>query len=109
MQIPGGTLLPFPTRARRSPEDPTAWISSETTGGIRVVVAHGNVGELMSEEGGFPIAMDTAVRTNADYVALGHWHSTLLLPSDAARMAYSGTQYPSHEHRGTEQQLTELP
>jgi DNA repair exonuclease SbcCD nuclease subunit len=36
--------------------------------------------------------MDAAARTNADYVALGHWHSTLLLPSNgAARMAYSGT------------------
>jgi DNA repair exonuclease SbcCD nuclease subunit len=92
MEIPGGTLLPCPTFARRSPEDPTAWIANETADGIRIVVAHGSVGELMPEEGGFPIAMDTAVRTNADYVALGHWHSTLLLPSNgAARMAYSGT------------------
>ncbi len=28
IQIPGGTLLPCPTFARRSPEDPTAWISN---------------------------------------------------------------------------------
>jgi DNA repair exonuclease SbcCD nuclease subunit len=92
IQIPGGTLLPCPTFARRSPEDPTAWISNENADGIRVIVAHGNVGELIAEEGGFPIAIDTAARTNADYVALGHWHSTVLFPSrGVARMAYSGT------------------
>ena len=46
----------------------------------------------MSEEGGFPIALDTAARIDADYVALGHWHSTLVFSSSGtARMAYSGT------------------
>ena len=55
---------------------------------IRVVVAHGNAGEIMAEDGGFPIAMDTPARTAANYVALGHWHSTLLF---GTRMAYSGT------------------
>jgi hypothetical protein len=78
--------------ARRSQEDPTAWVNTEGLEGIRVVVAHGNAGELMAEDGGFPIAIDTPERTHADYVALGHWHSTVQFRSNGAvRMAYSGT------------------
>jgi DNA repair exonuclease SbcCD nuclease subunit len=87
--IAGGILLPCPLRSRRSQEDPTAWIARGTTKGvIHVVVAHGNAGEIMAGDGGFPIAMDTPASTGADYVALGHWHSTLLF---GTRMAYSGT------------------
>jgi DNA repair exonuclease SbcCD nuclease subunit len=91
--VPGGVLLPCPLRMRRSQEDPTRWITGgEPNGGIRIVAAHGNAGEIMSEEGGFPIPLDTAARTGADYVALGHWHSTVLFNScGATRMAYSGT------------------
>jgi DNA repair exonuclease SbcCD nuclease subunit len=91
-KVPGGTLLPCPIFSRRSPEDPTSWIANDSADGICVVVAHGNAGELMAEDGGFPIAVDTPARTNADYVALGHWHSTVLFSDGSAtRMAYSGT------------------
>lgn len=86
--VTGGILLPCPLRTRRSQEDPTAWIAPETSDAVRVVVAHGNAGEIMAEDGGFPIGIDTPARTGADYAALGHWHSTLLF---GTRMAYSGT------------------
>jgi DNA repair exonuclease SbcCD nuclease subunit len=67
-------------------------VNAEGLDGIRVVVAHGNAGELMAEEGGFPILTDTPQRTHAEYVALGHWHSTVQFRSNGAvRMAYSGT------------------
>lgn len=97
LHIAGGTLLPCPIYSRRSPEDPTSWITNESTDKIRIVVAHGNAGaDLMAEEGGFPIALDTPARTNADYLALGHWHSKLLYSSGGAtRMAYSGTPEPT--------------
>jgi DNA repair exonuclease SbcCD nuclease subunit len=101
LQIPGGTLLPCPIFARHSPEDPTAWISDEKTDGFRIIVAHGNVGELMAEDGGFPISINTAARTHADYVALGHWHSTLQFPSsDIARMARKHVQHKESRFRG---------
>ena len=90
--LPGGTLLPCPLRARRSPDDPSAWIGPASGPGIRVVVAHGNAGEIMADDGGFPISMDTPARTAADFVALGHWHSTLI---PGPRMAYSGTPEPT--------------
>jgi DNA repair exonuclease SbcCD nuclease subunit len=87
--VAGGVLLPCPLRTRRSPEDPTAWIpAGGKAGEIRVVVAHGNAGDIMAEDGGFPIPLDTPARTAADYVALGHWHSTALFGN---RMAYCGT------------------
>ena len=91
--VPGGVLLPCPLRKRRSEEDPTAWIPSGGDGGIRVVAAHGNVAGIIAEEGGFPIPLDLAARTGADYAALGHWHSTVLYPT--ARMAYAGTPEPT--------------
>jgi Calcineurin-like phosphoesterase len=92
INVPGGTLLPCPIFVRRSQEDPTKWITGSREEGIRVVVAHGNVGEMMAEEGGFPIDIATPTRCQADYVALGHWHSTVQYSSGVAiRMAYSGT------------------
>jgi hypothetical protein len=97
VSVAGGILLPCPLRVRRSQEDPTAWIRGDERDGIvRVVVAHGNAESLMTEEGGFPIPPDVPARTSADYVALGHWHSTVLFPSAGAmRMAYSGTPEPT--------------
>jgi DNA repair exonuclease SbcCD nuclease subunit len=92
IDIPGGTLLPCPTLSRRSQEDPTSWISAERTNGIRIIAAHGNISEFVAEDGGFPIDRNVAARTSADYVALGHWHSTLLFTTGPiTRMAYSGT------------------
>ena len=95
--VRGGNLLPCPLRVRRSQEDPTAWIKGgDAKDTIRVVVAHGNAGEIMAEDGGFPIPLDTRARAGADYVALGHWHSTLLFETGGAtRMAYSGTPEPT--------------
>lgn len=87
--VAGGVLLPCPLYTRRSNADPTAWIPfDEQAGQIRVVVAHGNVGEIASTDGGFPIPVDLADRVGGDYVALGHWHSSVKLNP---RMAYSGT------------------
>lgn len=87
--VTGGTLLPCPLRTRRSADDPTAWIRPHlNVEGIRIVAAHGNAGDIMAEEGGFPIPVDAPARTGADYVALGHWHSTVVF---SPRLAYSGT------------------
>lgn len=95
--VPGGILLPCPLRVRRSEKDTTAWIPGGVRGdAIRVIVAHGNAGELMAEEGGLPIPLDVPARTGADYMALGHWHSTVLFPNaGATRIAYSGTPEPT--------------
>jgi hypothetical protein len=92
VSVTGGTLLPCPIFVRRSQEDPTKWINAGRDEGIRIVVAHGNVGEMIGEEGGFPIDIATPTRCQADYMALGHWHSTVQYSTNGAiRMAYSGT------------------
>jgi DNA repair exonuclease SbcCD nuclease subunit len=85
--IPGGVLFPCPLFRKRSTEDPTAWIDSSGTDGIRIAIAHGHAGETPNSDGSYPIDVDTPKRAGLDYVALGHWHSTTMF---GERMAYSG-------------------
>ena len=87
--IQGGTLFPCPLYRKRSDEDPTAWISSSNSEGVRVGLAHGHAGDTPNGDGSYPIPLDAAKRAALDYLALGHWHSTTLY--SGARMAYSGT------------------
>lgn len=86
--IPGGVLFPCPLFRKRSTEDPTAWIDSSGTDGIRIAIAHGHAGETPNSDGSYPIDLNTPKRAGLDYVALGHWHSTTMF---GERMAYSGT------------------
>ena len=60
-------------------------------------MAHGTVEGVYHEEPDYPIPRDAALRTGLDYLALGHWHSTVMyLASDGVvRMAYSGTHEPT--------------
>ena len=85
-------ILPCPITAKTSTQNPTAWIQPGDKGRIRIVVAHGCVqtGPFGSDD--HPIPLDTPLRTQADYVALGHWHSTTICNG---RMAYSGTHEPT--------------
>lgn len=95
VEVAGALLLPAPIAARFGAEDPTRAIAPpDGSGRIRVGVAHGSLQghgfEVATDD--FPIAPDAAARAQLDYLALGHWHSTLVLPSeDAARLGYAGT------------------
>ena len=90
VSVGGGTLYPCPLTRKRSEEEPSSWIPVKGDG-IRIAIAHGNAGDIMAEDGGHPIPFGAAERLSLDYVALGHWHSTLEFPSGAAtRMAYCG-------------------
>jgi DNA repair exonuclease SbcCD nuclease subunit len=91
--VPGGWLLPCPLFEKHSRKDPTAWIQPGGEDGIRIGLAHGSVQGISQDEQDHPIARDAAARSGLDYLALGHWHSTLCFrDGDAAeRMAYSGT------------------
>ncbi|HEY7954820.1 MAG TPA: DNA repair exonuclease [Polyangia bacterium] len=99
IELEGAVLLPAPCRAKFSTEDPTrALARPEFAGRIRIGVAHGSLRGQGFEPNAddFPIAADAAERAGLDYLALGHWHSTLVLPSlSAARLAYSGTHEPT--------------
>ncbi len=92
-------LLPSPCEAKTSTEDPTLRIAPrDASGKIRVGVAHGSLRdqgfEVQADD--FPIAADAAARADVDYLALGHWHSTLVLPSlNAAKLGYPGTHEPT--------------
>ncbi|MBI3801752.1 MAG: hypothetical protein HY268_32885 [Deltaproteobacteria bacterium] len=97
MLISGGVLFPCPAREKRSTRNPTAWINTDGTQGVRVGLAHGTIEGVSHEEPDYPIPRDAALRTGLDYLALGHWHSTGLysVPDGNVRMAYSGTHEPT--------------
>lgn len=96
VEIPGGTLFPCPARSRHGGADPTAWIPVAGEG-HRVGVAHGTLEGIETSEREFPIPRAAAERAQLDYLALGHWHSTVIYaaPSGAVRMAYAGTPEPT--------------
>jgi len=93
VEIPGGMIYPCPLFAKSSGMDPTAWIKAGGGGGIRIGIAHGTMEGVPQEVPEFPIALNAASRGGLDYLALGHWHSTVIYPGadGVARMAYSGT------------------
>lgn len=93
VEISGGFLFPCPVMEKHSTKDPTAWIRAEAGNGVRVGLAHGTVEGIHRDEPEYPIARDAARRAGLDYLALGHWHSTVFYEdsSGAVRMAYSGT------------------
>lgn len=93
VEVPGGLLFACPALEKHSGRNPTAWIPSERTGGIRIGLAHGTVEGVRQDEPDYPIPRDAAQRASLDYLALGHWHSSVTYPgSDGAPyMAYSGT------------------
>ena len=87
-ELPGVTLYPCPLLAKRSDEDPTAWIEAEGGDRVRIGLAHGSVEGAPIDEWDNPIPRDAATRSGLDYLALGHWHSFALFGD---RTAYSGT------------------
>jgi predicted phosphodiesterase len=92
VHVKGVEILPCPVTAKTSTQNPTAWIQPGDKDRIRVVVAHGCLQTSSFGSDDHPIPLDTPARTQADYVALGHWHSTTIYNQ---RMAYSGTHEPT--------------
>lgn len=97
VELAEGLLYPCPVREKHSGADPTAWLEMTEADGIRVGIAHGTVEGIHQEEPDYPIPRDAAARAGLDYLALGHWHSTVTYegPNGAVRMAYSGTHEPT--------------
>ena len=93
MTLPGGMLYPCPLFEKRSRKDPTSWIPQCEGEGIRIGLAHGTVEGIPQDEPDYPIAKEAPERAGLDYLALGHWHSTVFYEDSSShiRMAYSGT------------------
>ncbi len=94
VELGGAVLLPSPCVAKRSADDPTRAIREVSGHRLRIGVAHGALRDQGFDVGAddHPIAADAATRSGVDYLALGHWHSTVVLPApEAARLAYPGT------------------
>lgn len=98
---PDALLLPCPLDRKTGVDDPTAAIAPrDNAADIRVGLAHGTM-RIRPDVGDeyFPIPADAPSRRGLDYLALGHWHSTLapLAGADAgaaapfARAGYCGT------------------
>ncbi|HLA85673.1 MAG TPA: DNA repair exonuclease [Thermoguttaceae bacterium] len=86
--VPGGRLYPCPVFTKHATADPTAWIDARADAEIAVGAAHGSVEGVPQDQPESPIPRDAAARRGLDYLALGHWHSTVV---SYDRMAYSGT------------------
>lgn len=92
--VPGGTLLASPLRETHSRRDPTAPLAALPRPEGRVVaMSHGTVEGVDPNTEHHPLPRDAWQRVRADYLALGHWHSTSLYAdaNGATRMAYCGT------------------
>lgn len=96
-EVPGGVLLAAPLKSKTSLVDPTAALSRYAGNRIAIGVAHGSFDCLPENPGDFRIAKDAAERLGVDYLALGHWHSTVVFPDSTGvhRSAYSGTHEPT--------------
>jgi DNA repair exonuclease SbcCD nuclease subunit len=93
--VPGGTLIAAPLCETHSRRDPTlALVNIPRPEGPVVAMSHGTVEGIDAATEHHPIARDACARAGAQYLALGHWHSTSLYPDAAGvvRMAYCGTQ-----------------
>lgn len=87
-------IIPSPLYQKNSREDPSSRISFPSDKEkIKIAALHGSLAiEGMYEQDDFPISPDVAERLGADYVALGHWHSTFRLND---RVYYPGTPEPT--------------
>jgi len=91
-------LYPCPAKEKYCRTDPTAWIDASGRNEVCIGLAHGTLEQVSAEEPDFPIPEDAARLRGLDYLALGHWHSTLIMADGrdgAPRMAYSGTHEPT--------------
>ena len=96
VSLPGGVVLyPCPVTHRTSPLDPTSAIPPrESPTDLRIGVAHGSLSiESKYQDNDHPIGLDAPEVRGLDYLALGHWHSKLVLDGD--RIAYPGTPEPT--------------
>jgi DNA repair exonuclease SbcCD nuclease subunit len=86
-------LYACPLAQKQSSLDPTAWIPNRADGDgrIRIGVAHGAL-NILPDRVNFPIARDRPEQSGLDYLALGDWHSHLIL----GRVAYPGTMEPTN-------------
>ena len=111
VEVSGAVLYPCPVFAGDSKEDPTAWIHSHPDK-IAIGIAHGSV-ENAGYEQAMPIPRNAPGLRGLDYLALGHFHSKTLYPSDdgAFRMAYSGTHEATKfdEHASGNVLIVEIP
>lgn len=100
VEVGEAVFFPCPCSAKASTADPTSAIPPRTPGDtrLRIGLAHGSlvgIGVEVSPDD-FPIPLDAADRAELDVLLLGHWHSTLALPSrEKTRVAYSGTHEPT--------------
>lgn len=93
--VPGGTLLAAPLCETHSRQDPTRMLDELPRPAGRVIaMSHGTVEGIDADTEHHPIPRDAWRRIGAEYLALGHWHSTSLYRDEAGavRMAYCGTQ-----------------
>lgn len=96
IDVPGGRLYACPLTEKHGMADPTRWIDAHDDSNgdlIAIGLAHGNVEGVQRDELEFPIARDAAARVGLDYLALGHWHSTVIydgVDGHAGQIAYSG-------------------
>ena len=92
-----GVLYPCPVLQRWSYKDPVSWIRHDPDKGIGLGLAHGSVRTLPVDNPDLPIHPDAPATAKLDFLALGHYHSTVGYPDSegTVRMMYCGTHEPT--------------
>jgi DNA repair exonuclease SbcCD nuclease subunit len=91
-------LIPNPTRQKKSSTDPSALLLEHARSlphtKPRIGIAHGSPAiDSKHQHDDFPIQLETAMATDLDYVALGHWHRYQVF--SGGRMVMPGTPEPT--------------
>lgn len=90
--LPGCVIYPCVASSKYNSCDPTEWIEAADRDKISIGMAHGNVNVLQVEAKDTPMPENAPELRGLDYLALGHWHSSVLFgKGEVRRMAYSGT------------------
>ncbi len=88
----GAVIYPCPLHDAHSGSDPTANLPASSDAElIRIGLAHGAL-PISGQTGNHPIELDRPAIAALDYLALGDWHSALLVND---RVAYAGTPEPT--------------
>ncbi len=97
ISVEGGVLFSAPLTAKHGKQNPVTSIDAKRREEICIGIAHGSLDYVSSDDNHFPMPKTAAIDAGLDYLAIGHWHSTLVVESPGASgvLAYSGTHEPT--------------
>ncbi len=69
------TVYAKPITAKISDENPLAGLEVKTNSKYQIALAHGSLSEIARNDGAYLFSYEDIIKSNMNYIALGHWHS----------------------------------